>query len=76
MEATAQVAGTPVPGGMNFNEASYLLYELSKQKRVIGFDLSEVGVSDNLWDENIAARILYKLCGTVAYSNKLYDIDK
>ena len=68
--------GTPVPGGMNFNEASYLLYELSKQKRVIGFDLSEVGVSDNLWDENIAARILYKLCGATAYSNKLYDINK
>ena len=61
---------------MNFNEASYLLYELSKQKRVIGFDLSEVGVSDNLWDENIAARILYKLCGATAYSNKLYDINK
>ena len=26
--------GTPVPGGMSFNEASYLLYELSQRKRV------------------------------------------
>ncbi len=57
--------GTPVPGGFSFNEASLLLEELAKSKRrIIGFDLTEVVPSKNgEWDENVGARLLYKLCG-------------
>jgi agmatinase len=55
--------GTPVPGGLDFNQAIYLVQSLVKSgKKIIGFDLCEVapGNSDQ-WDGNIGARLLYKL---------------
>lgn len=61
--------GTPVPGGLSFNQAAILLSTLKKSgRRVVGFDLVEVGVppdpdSTNEWDANVGARLLYKLCG-------------
>ena len=60
--------GTPVPGGLSFNEASFILESLIESgKKIIGFDLCEVAPSMNEtwgeWDENVASRILYKLCG-------------
>lgn len=56
--------GTPVPGGLEFNEAIYLLRSLVKAgKTIIGFDLCEVapGKDGDEWDGNVGARILYKL---------------
>jgi agmatinase len=54
--------GTPVPGGLEFQEAIYLLKEVVKSgKTIIGFDLCEVGGTDN-WDANVGARVLYNLC--------------
>jgi agmatinase len=54
--------GTPVPGGLSFREACYLLSALrSAKKHIIGFDLCEVGNAE--WDAIVGARILYKLCG-------------
>lgn len=55
--------GTPVPGGLSFAQADYLLYLLSLSgKRIIGFDLCEVapGAEDE-WDANVGSRILFKL---------------
>lgn len=64
--------GTPVPGGLSFNQA-VLLLDLLRQsgKRVIGFDLVEVcpGPGGDEWDANVGARVLYKLCGVVAPAN-------
>jgi len=56
--------GTPVPGGISFSEADYLLRMLaSSDKKIIGFDLCEVSPGENGdWDANVGARILYKLC--------------
>jgi len=58
--------GTPVPGGLDFQEANYLLSTLvNSGKEIIGFDLNEV--APNLenqgddWDANVGARLLYKL---------------
>ena len=65
--------GTPVPGGLDFNEAIFILEYLAKSgKKVIGFDLCEVAnpLNSNEWDFNVGARILYKLCGTMLYSNQ------
>ena len=31
-------------------------------RQLIGFDLNEVGISPNEWDENVGARVLFKLC--------------
>ena len=63
--------GTPVPGGIPFNVARFLLSTVARHKTIIGFDLCEVGVSPNLFDENVASRILYELCGTLVHSNNL-----
>jgi agmatinase len=58
--------GTPVPGGLSFNQATILLDLLRQShKRVVGFDLVEVcpGSDGDEWDANVGARLLYKLCG-------------
>jgi len=52
--------GTPVPGGLELEEAFCLCREVVRSGRqLIGFDVSEVG--DNEWDGNVGARIVYKL---------------
>lgn len=71
--------GTPVPGGLNFNEALFLFKKIIQSKRkIIGFDLNEVSLGTvelnsqtidpaSEWDANVAARLLYKLCGWTLY---------
>jgi len=56
--------GTPVPGGLHYNQAVFLLKKLMLSgKKIIGFDLCEVAAdSDEEWDANVGARLLYKLC--------------
>jgi agmatinase len=57
--------GTPVPGGITYNEAAYLLKVLKESGReILGFDLCEVvpNKNGNEWDANVGARILYQLC--------------
>lgn len=55
--------GTPVPGGITFSQAEYLLYKVAfSGKNIIGFDLCEVSPSEgNEWDANVGARLLFKL---------------
>jgi agmatinase len=55
--------GTPVPGGLGFQQATYLLSRLKDTKQVIGFDLVEVAPGDDDWNGNVGARLLYHLCG-------------
>lgn len=57
--------GTPVPGGLTYAEAIFLLNTLHRcGKRIVGFDLNEVsGTDESDWDANVGARVLYKLCG-------------
>lgn len=58
--------GTPVPGGLSFHEAIWLLEAIPKSGRtLVGFDLDEVapGQGDDEWDANVGARLLYKLAG-------------
>lgn len=58
--------GTPVPGGMSFNQAAILLDTLKQSgKTIVGFDLVEVCPGEDEWDANVGARVLYKLCGLV-----------
>jgi agmatinase len=59
--------GTPVAGGFELEEINYLFFELVKAgKKIIGFDLNEVGTSDHTdWDANVGARALWNLvCAT------------
>lgn len=59
--------GTPVPGGLEFEELMHLLNVLKASgKEIIGFDLCEVAPGEDGWDGNVGARVLYQLCGTLA----------
>lgn len=58
--------GTPVPGGLSFQEACALVAMVVKSGRqIVGFDLNEVapGPDGDEWDGNIGARLLYKMIG-------------
>lgn len=65
--------GTPVPGGLKFDEVLTLLATVSESgRRIVGFDLNEVAEPENPesdWDGNVGARILFKLCGWMMLSN-------
>jgi agmatinase len=62
--------GTPVHGGFEVQEIYYLFKKVIQSgRKIIGFDLNEVGVSHDEWDENVGARILYKLCNILTASN-------
>jgi agmatinase len=56
--------GTPVPGGLELEQATYLIKQIVVSgRRITGFDLSEVAPSvAGEWDANVGARILFKLC--------------
>ena len=66
--------GTPVPGGLSFEQIQVLLYKLSQSsKRIIGFDLCEVSPESpellDSWDGNVGARVLFQLCGALLTTN-------
>ena len=64
--------GTPVPGGLDFSQAVYLMNQtVDSGRKIIGFDLVEVapdpsGVSE--WDANVGARLLYKMTAAMLSS--------
>jgi len=66
--------GTPVPGGLSFNEAIFLLQRLvASGRKIIGFDLCEVAPSpdqENEWDGNVGARMLFHLCNAMYASQQ------
>lgn len=64
--------GTPVSGGLSFNEAVYLLEQIVESGRtIVGFDVVEVVPSDgDQLDLIVGARVLYKLSGLTIKSNK------
>lgn len=52
--------GTPVPGGLEFDQATYLIRQVVKSgRKIIGFDLCEIGNQD--WDASVGARMLWEL---------------
>jgi len=62
--------GTPVPGGFELEELYFLFKKiLESGRQIIGFDLTEVGISDTDWNANVGARVLLKLCNLLATSN-------
>lgn len=62
--------GTPVPGGFELEQLSYLLKQLVKSgKKIIGFDLCEVAPGSDEWDANVGARTLWELCNWMGVSH-------
>jgi agmatinase len=60
--------GTPVPGGLSFEEAAYLLSLVAEERTLIGFDLVEVAPGTSDWNGNVGARMLFHLCGALGRS--------
>ncbi len=67
--------GTPVPGGLSFDQALTLLATVAESgRRIVSFDLTEVAEPENAeseWDGNVGARLLFKLCGWLMVTNGL-----
>lgn len=56
--------GTPVPGGLSYNDLLYLLNHVTRHGvQIVGFDLVEVHPAAT--DANIAAHLLYQICGVI-----------
>ncbi len=58
--------GTPVQGGFEAEQIQYLFKKLvASGRRIIAFDLNEVGCGEDSLDSidaNVGARILYRMC--------------
>jgi agmatinase len=62
--------GTPVMGGFETEQVFYLFSKVIQSgRKLVGFDLNEVGVGEGDWDANVGARILFKLCNLLVASN-------
>jgi agmatinase len=62
--------GTPVPGGFQSDEILYLLKKIIKSgKKLIGFDMVEVGVGETSYDAVVASRLLWKICNLFVKSH-------
>lgn len=57
--------GTPVPGGLSFDEALWLVDAVVRSgRRIIGFDVVEVApAAGERIDAIVGARVLWKMCG-------------
>jgi hypothetical protein len=65
--------GTPVPGGLSFQEAVALVAGVARSgRRIVGLDLMEVapGPEGDEWDGNVGARLLYKMIGYALKSQR------
>lgn len=62
--------GTPVQGGFETEQVFYLFKKLIRAgKQILGFDLVEVSTSENAWDANVGARVLFKMCNLLVSAN-------
>jgi agmatinase len=62
--------GTPVPGGLEYHQALYLIEKVVESgRKIISFDINEVAPGDDdEWDANVGARLLYKISNLAALS--------
>jgi len=62
--------GTPVFGGFEAEQVVYLFRKtVQSGRKIIGFDLVEIGVGEGCEDANVAARLLWKMCNLMVKSN-------
>lgn len=74
--------GTPVPGGLSYNEALFLIRRLKNSgRRIIAFDLCETGgvsrkafrSASGQWDASVAARLLFELGAAALHSQTVHS---
>ena len=62
--------GTPEPGGIGWYEALELLHAVTKDKRIVGFDVVELcPIKDQPSSDFLAAKLVYRLLGYI-FGNK------
>ena len=42
---------------------------ITSGRKIVGFDLVEVGIGETDWDTNVGARILFRMCNQLMMSN-------
>jgi agmatinase len=58
--------GTPEPGGIGWYETLDLLREITKDKKVVGFDVVELcPIKDQFASDFLAAKLIYRLLGYI-----------
>lgn len=63
--------GTPVAGGFEFEQATYLIQQVVESgKQIISFDVNEVSPGKDEWDANVGARLLYRIAIMAHKSNE------
>ena len=68
--------GTPVAGGLEFEQVIYLIQQVVESgRKIIGFDLNEVAPGEDEWDANVGARLLFKISNMMAKSMKSSEIN-
>lgn len=66
--------GTPVPGGLTYDQVDYLLHQLViSDKRIISFDLCEISGKNADWDALVGSRLLYNMANLTAVSQDLLE---
>jgi agmatinase len=64
--------GTPVPGGLSFEQAVYLIHAIHRSGRqLVGADLVEVApdaIGNSEWDANVGARLAFEILVALAKS--------
>ena len=64
--------GTPVPGGLSFNQLIYLFERVIESgKTIISFDICEISGKNGDWDAIVGSRLLYNLSNFAAVTQKI-----
>jgi agmatinase len=69
--ALVPATGTPEPGGFGWYETLSLLREITKDKKVVGFDVVELcPIKGNIASDFLAAKLIYRLLGYIFPAKK------
>lgn len=69
--AIVPAVGTPEPGGIGWYETLDLLRDVSRDRRIVGFDVVELcPIKDQIASDFLAAKLIYKLLGYVFAGKK------
>jgi len=62
--AVMPATGTPEPGGLDWWRATAVLREVSRRRRIVGFDVVELApIPGNVAPDFLAAKLIYRLLG-------------
>ena len=69
--AIMPAVGTPEPGGIGWYETLDLLRDVSKDRKVVGFDVVELcPIKGQVASDFLAAKLIYRLLGYIFYGKK------